>query len=86
MSDNRSVMVILVSKRSKSALDVQKVLTESGGLIKTRLGIHDGAADKTSDSGLIILELVGEQSRHAQLASRLGTLDGVSAKLIELAA
>ncbi len=80
----RTVMIILIDGRRKSAVNVQKVLTEWGCLIKTRLGIHDGVLENCSESGLLFLELVGEKEKHEQLKDKLNVLDGVEAKLIEL--
>ena len=77
-------MLILVSLRSKQAPLVQKILTDWGCLIKTRLGVHDGVLDECTDAGLVFLELVGKQSQHKELARKLSLLEGVQAKLIEL--
>jgi hypothetical protein len=84
MEDCRSILLVLVSKRSKSAIEVQKILTEWGCSIKTRLGIHDGVGDRCSDSGLIILELVGEKQTKDELKTKLAALDGVTANLVEM--
>ena len=80
----KTVLVVLVQKRGKNAVRVQKILTTWGCLIKTRLGIHDGVLDKCSDTGLIILELVGEKKKKQALAGRLRVLPGVKVKLVEL--
>jgi hypothetical protein len=80
----RSVMVILVGKRKETAVNVQKILTGWGCMIKTRLGIHDGVLDNCSENGLIILELVGEQDKKDELLRKLSLLDGVNAKLVQL--
>ncbi len=84
MGDSRSIMAILVSNRATSALEVQKALSENGTLIKTRLGLNDGAVSGAPDSGLIILELVGKQGSKDQLAARLQGLAGVNVKQVEL--
>ncbi|MGL4368917.1 MAG: hypothetical protein ACRCUT_04490 [Spirochaetota bacterium] len=84
MADCKTVMVILVSHRSKSAIEVQKLLTEWGCSIKTRLGIHDGVGNQCSDSGLIVLELVDERTKNKELAACLEKLDGVNVQLVEL--
>ena len=80
----KSILVILVSKRREAAAAVQKALTEKGCIIKTRLGIHDGVADRCSDSGLIILELVGGKRERDGLAAVLAAIPGVSTRLVEL--
>lgn len=80
----KSVLVIVVGKRRDMAVEIQKVLTDSGCIIKTRLGIHDGVGDSCSDEGLIILELVGTSQKKKQLAKDLDKLYGVKTKLVEL--
>jgi hypothetical protein len=74
----------LISHRSKSAVDVQRLLTQWGCFIKTRLGIHDGVGNQCSDSGLIVLELVGDKDKKEELAFELKNLEGVSVQLVEL--
>ncbi len=80
----KRVMLILIDGRKKNAVNVQKILTGWGCLIKTRLGVHDGVLENCSDSGLIFLELVGEQKKHEELRDKLNVLEGVDAKLIDL--
>lgn len=41
MSDTHIILGIHVSDRLKNAVDVQKVFTEYGCNIKTRIGLHD---------------------------------------------
>ena len=80
----KTVLLILVDKRKKAAVNVQKILTGWGCLIKTRLGIHDGVLDNCSEAGLIICELVGAPAKKKELARKLGLVSGVEAKLIEI--
>jgi len=80
----KTVLLILVDKRKKAAINVQKILTGWGCLIKTRLGIHDGVLDNCSDAGLIICELVGSPSKKKELTRKLKLVSGVEAKLIEI--
>jgi hypothetical protein len=70
--------------RKKEAVTVQKILTEWGCLIKTRLGLHDGVLDDCTESGTIFIELVGEKAKHDELARKLNLLSGVKAELITL--
>jgi len=80
----KTILLCLIDGRKKSAVNVQKILTEWGCLIKTRLGIHDGVLDNCSESGLIILELVGEKEKKEDLAKKLSVLPGVTTKLVDL--
>ena len=80
----KSLLVLLVDKRKENAITVQKILTDWGCIIKTRLGIHDGLLDDCSNSGLVILELVGEKDKKDELTRKLDLLEGVKVKLVEL--
>ncbi|MFC1566265.1 hypothetical protein ACFL4A_00310 [bacterium] len=80
----KTLMLILIDKRSEEAVMVQKILTAWGCLIKTRLGIHDGVLDNCSNSGLVILELVGDTQKQEDMQHKLNLLEGVAAKLVDL--
>ncbi|MCK4533437.1 hypothetical protein KAU39_06580 [bacterium] len=80
----KNILIILLGKRKESAVNVQKILTQWGCLIKTRLGIHDGVMENCSESGLIILDLVGENEKKEEFTRKLNLLSGVTAKLVEL--
>ncbi len=81
----RKVLLVLVSARKESATTVQKILTEWGCLIKTRLGLHEGVLDDCSESGLIFLELAGDKEKHDEMIRKLNLVKGVQAKLVTLA-
>ncbi|MDX9910080.1 MAG: hypothetical protein GX792_04580 [Bacteroidales bacterium] len=81
----RNVLLVLVSHRQETAERVQKILTGWGCFIKTRLGIHDGVLENCSDSGLIFIELTGEDAgRHEEITRKLNLVKGVDARLISL--
>jgi hypothetical protein len=80
----REVVAIIVENRNETALNVQKVLSGWGCMIKTRLGLHDGVMDHCSQSGLILLEMVGEEEKIAEFVHKLSLLKGVQAKRITL--
>lgn len=80
----RNILCILVGKRKDTAVNVQKILTAWGCLIKTRLGLHDGTLDDCSESGVILLELVGEADKIQELSRKLELLDDVHSELVEL--
>lgn len=80
----KQILLILIGNRKESAVIVQKILTGWGCLIKTRLGIHDGVLDECSDSGLLILEIVGDKKKHKEMARKLSLVKGVSTKFVEL--
>ena len=80
----KTILLILVGHRKKAAVQVQKVLTGWGCIIKTRLGIHDGVMENCSDQGLLILELAGEREKMDELARKISLINGVSSKLVDL--
>ncbi|MBI5646297.1 MAG: hypothetical protein HY962_05135 [Ignavibacteriae bacterium] len=80
----KSILLILIGKRGEAAVNVQKVLTAWGCIIKTRLGIHDGVLDNCSDEGLLILELHGSDEQKEELARKVAVIPGVESKLVDL--
>jgi hypothetical protein len=81
---SKHVLLILIGKRTESAVNVQRILTAWGCIIKTRLGIHDGVLEHCSDSGLLILELHGKREDMDELARKVSLLDGVHSQLVDL--
>jgi len=80
----KTLLMVLVNRRKEEAPTVQKILTGWGCIIKTRLGIHDGVLDNCTNTGLIVLELVGNETKNKELLHKLDILNGVNAKLVEL--
>jgi hypothetical protein len=80
----KTVVLIMVGNRKESAARVQQILTGWGCMIKTRLGIHEGVLENCTETGLIILEVVGDEDRKAELERKLGVIPGVAAKRIDL--
>lgn len=78
-----NVMTLLVNNRRENAPRLQEVLTDSGCIIKMRLGLHE-AGDFCSNEGLIILQLTGGKEEIAALEARLNQLEGIKAKSNEL--
>lgn len=74
----RTIMGIEIGHREEDALKVQKLLTDHGCSIKTRLGLHEAAGNQCSSSGLILLEFApGQDSEIAALEQELATLESV---------
>jgi len=80
----KSILLVLVGNRQESALKVQKILTEMGCNIKTRLGLHDVSETECSNSGLIILELLGKEKDKKDVVKKLEKVESVSVKLVNL--
>jgi metal-responsive CopG/Arc/MetJ family transcriptional regulator len=69
---------IHVHNRMEQAVDVQRLLTEYGANIKTRLGLHETQAAQAGN-GLIIVETGGDRARVDELIDKLSAIDGVEA-------
>ncbi|MCL1971664.1 MAG: hypothetical protein FWG57_01595 [Endomicrobia bacterium] len=79
-----NILILSVEKRKETALKVQKVLTESGCFIKTRLGLHESGEGKCSDTGLIILQLEASSAEIKALISNLKKIKGVKVNSVKI--
>jgi hypothetical protein len=66
-----------VQNRFHGAPSVQKLLTEYGCNIKTRIGLHQVSENLCSHQGLILLEMFGDDATCHELAAKLSALEGV---------
>lgn len=80
----RNIVAILVDHRQESAEKVQKILTGWGCMIRTRLGLHEGVLDNCSQSGLLLLEMVGEKEKIEDFVHKVNLVKGACAKLVSL--
>ncbi|MFA5362275.1 MAG: hypothetical protein WC335_03375 [Candidatus Omnitrophota bacterium] len=78
----KTLVIFALENRRAEAVKAQKILTDFGCIIKTRLGIHDGVLDKCSNTGLIILELVGAKAEIKDFERRLKTVKSARVKLV----
>jgi hypothetical protein len=70
-----TVVGIHVPNRFKHASDVQKVLTEYGCSIRTRLGLHEVDKDHCATNGLLLLEMYGEEVALKDMMKKLKVID-----------
>jgi len=75
--DKHVVVGVHITERVKLAGEVQKVFTEFGCQIRTRLGLHEADKGVCSPNGLIILELVDDDAKVSSLKKKLIAIDGV---------
>jgi hypothetical protein len=74
------ILGIKVDSRHEDAPNVQRLLTEYGCFIKTRLGLHTASDDRKlcNDDGLILLEFILNAEKEAgELEAKLESLGGV---------
>lgn len=77
MLDRHFILGVHLTNRVKHASQLQGVLTEFGCNIKTRIGLHDVSDGDCSPNGLLLLEIVGEETLCDAMAERLAAIEGV---------
>lgn len=83
MTNSITIVGIQINNRKKEAGNLQKVLSGHGCAIRTRLGLHEVAADNCSESGLILLELAGTKVEQDALVKAVDSIDGITVKRME---
>ncbi len=77
------IVAMVIKQREVNAIELQKILTRYGYLIKTRLGIHETRFER--DHGLIILHAEGSDEELEEFLNALKE-KGIEAKLMTLEA
>ncbi len=77
MTDDHIILGVHITNRMTKAPEVQKIFTEYGCNIKTRIGLHDVDDTQCSPSGVVLLEFFGEPVEAERMAARLETVEGV---------
>ena len=85
MSDSHKILAVHITDRMKDAAAVQKVFTEFGCNIRTRVGLHDVTGDVCAPGGVVILELVGPATITGEIAAKLSAITGVEVQKVEFA-
>ena len=75
--ENHLIFGIHITDRVHKAPDVQKVLTQYGCNIKSRIGLHHVDNNVCSPRGLILLEMYGDEAICYELAEKLSAMEGV---------
>ena len=73
----KTILGVHVAQRTKHTAKVQKILSDYGCSIRTRVGLHEAGTDFCSPNGLILLEMV---SAAAELAAALSAVPGITVK------
>ena len=77
MNDDHIILGVHITDRLTKAAEVQKVFTEYGCNIKTRVGLHDVDATTCSSSGVVLIEFFGDQSAAGAMMAKLNDVEGV---------
>jgi len=82
MLEKHFILGVHITNRVQEAVDVQTCLTKYGGIIKTRLGMHETEA-VDDPTGRWVLELVGEDEKKTGLRDDLDAIEGVEVQSME---
>jgi hypothetical protein len=77
MKKEHIIVGIHVTDRLQHASEVQKVLTDYGRNIKTRLGLHEVQGDFCAGGGVVILEMVGDRASIDGMIAKLEKIEGI---------
>jgi hypothetical protein len=77
MEEKHWILGVHITDRVKKASDVQRVFTEYGCNIKSRIGLHQVDGGYCSPNGLILLELFGEDTVCSAMRDKLRAIEGV---------
>jgi hypothetical protein len=80
MKREHIIIGLHVTDRLQHAAEVQKVFTEYGRNIKTRLGLHEEQGDFCSGGGVVILEMIGDTATIDGMISKLEKIEGIEAQ------
>lgn len=83
MKRTHFVVGIHVTDRVQHIPDVQRLFTEYGCYIRTRIGLHQAEESVCSPNGLILLDMLYDQEACRQLVDHLRAIEGVEVKTIE---
>jgi len=76
----RIILGVNISARTQTVPEVQKIFTEFGCYIKTRLGLHEVSGTSCSPGGLVILDMFCEEKDILEMESKLAALPGVEVR------
>ncbi len=75
--DKHIIYGVHVTDRMTKVPNIQKLFSEYGCNIKTRIGLHDVSENYCSPSGIILLEMVGDENVIEDLRNKLAALEGI---------
>ena len=78
------IIGVRMDNRIDNAVKFQEVLTKNGCMLKTRLGLHDISNDDCANDGIIVLQPYGSKEDVEALVNELNSLEGITARYIDL--
>ena len=78
--EDHVILGIHVTDRLQHASEVQKVFTEYGCNIKTRVGLHEVADNYCAGEGVVLLEIIGGSEIRKGMVDKLQRIQGIDVK------
>ncbi|MBN2528441.1 MAG: hypothetical protein JXR76_18780 [Deltaproteobacteria bacterium] len=76
------IVAIHITDRIRHAGELQQILSQYGCYIKTRLGLHEASDSYCSTNGIIILEMLGNESKADSMVAEIENIVGVEVQKI----
>ena len=67
----KTILGVQVVQRTRHTAKIQKILTDFGCSIRTRVGLHGAGDGYCSPNGLILLEVIDQASALSQALARI---------------
>jgi len=80
MTKEICILGIQITDQMKDVSVVQNILTKFGCSIRTRLGLHRIEGEFCAQTGIILLEVTGNQEERIKLENALLAVDGLTVK------
>ncbi|MBN2710993.1 MAG: hypothetical protein JXR97_00965 [Planctomycetes bacterium] len=80
MQDDHVILGVHITDRLKNVPEVQKILSEFGCNIKTRLGLHEVSPESCSPVGLLLIEFIGGEAKANDMIAKIEGIEGVDVK------
>ena len=75
--DKHIIYGVHITDRMSKVPNVQQLFSEYGCNIKTRIGLHDVSEDYCAPSGVILLEMFGDEKVCEELRNKLSAIEGI---------
>ena len=79
------IVGVHVTDRVRNVPDVQRIFSEFGCYIKTRIGLHEVQEDYCSPNGVILLDMICDQDCCEQMVRKLEALEGIEVQRMTFA-
>lgn len=74
------IIGVRITDRLKNATPVQKILTDHGCNIKTRLGLHEASDGVCATNGVLLLQIYGGEAVADEMLGKLAQIEGINAR------